>query len=40
MKNNIALDIMMGLLCIVLTMSIIGLFVIEDVIYMWKEMRE
>ncbi len=38
--KNIILDIMMGLLCIVLTITIIGLVVIPFVLKAWEDMRD
>ena len=38
--KNIALDLMMGLLCVVLTITIIGITFIPDVLEAWKDMRE
>lgn len=39
MKSNIALDIMMGLLCIILTCTIIGIIPLPVVVDMWADMR-
>ncbi len=38
--KNIALDIMMGLIVIVLCVSIFGLIVLDDVLYSWANMRK
>ena len=37
--KNIALDLMMGLLCIVLTMTFIGITIIPEVLEEWAIMR-
>jgi hypothetical protein len=37
--KNIALDLMMGLLCIVLTCTFIGILVVPVAIDYWKDMR-
>lgn len=37
--KNIVLDLMMGLICILCILSVIGLFVIGDVLEYWKDMR-
>lgn len=38
--KNIALDLMMGLLCMVLTITIIGIAFVPDVLEAWEDMRE
>ena len=37
--KNIVLDLMMGLLCIVLTITIIGITIIPEVLEQWAVMR-
>lgn len=37
--KNLGIDIMMGAVSIVCVISLVGLFVIGDVIEQWKEMR-
>lgn len=37
--KNIVLDVVMGLLCAVLTATIIGVFVVPDVLKAWQHMR-
>jgi len=37
--KNIVLDIVMGFICLFLIITVLGLFVLEDVIDKWKEMR-
>ena len=37
--KNIVLDIIMGLLCIILTLTFIGILIIPDVLEEWKYMR-
>lgn len=37
--KNIILDLIMGLLCIVLTMTILGIIVIPFVLDVWHDMR-
>lgn len=39
MKKYITLDIMMGLLCIALVLSILGIVLVSDVVEMWSDMR-
>lgn len=39
MKKYITLDIMMGLLCIVLVLSILGIALLDDVVEAWGDMR-
>lgn len=37
--KNIVLDLMMGLLCIVLTISLLGIIIIPEVLEEWRYMR-
>lgn len=37
--KNVVLDLMMGLLCIALTITFIGICVIPEVLEMWRKMR-
>ena len=37
--KNIVLDLMMGLICIVLTITIIGIIVVPEVLEQWDDMR-
>lgn len=37
--KNVVLDLMMGLLCIVLTITFIGISVIPDIVEEWGKMR-
>lgn len=37
--KNIVLDLMMGLICIVLTITIIGIMVVPEVLEQWAGMR-
>ena len=37
--KNIVLDLMMGLMCIVLTITIIGIMVVPEVLEQWADMR-
>lgn len=37
--NNVALDIMMGLLCVALALTFLGIAIIPDVLEIWEEMR-
>lgn len=37
--KNIVLDLVMGILCILCVVTIVGLLVIDDVLDVWKEMR-
>lgn len=39
MKKYITLDIMMGLLCIALVLSILGIVLLDDVVEAWGDMR-
>jgi hypothetical protein len=38
--KNIVLDLMMGLLCITLTISLFGIVVIPEVLEVWCNMRK
>jgi hypothetical protein len=38
--KNIILDLMMGLICIILIFTIIGMMIIPDVIGQWADMRK
>lgn len=35
----IVLDLMMGLICVMLILTIIGMFLVPDVLSKWSEMR-
>ena len=37
--KNIVLDLMMGLLCIVLAITIIGTIIVPEVLEQWADMR-
>lgn len=37
--KNIVLDLMMGLLCVVLTITLIGIIIIPEVLEQWAVMR-
>lgn len=39
MKKYITLDIMMGLLCIALVVSVLGIILLDDVVEVWRDMR-
>lgn len=38
--KNIVLDIMMGLLCLLLTVTLLGIVVIPEVLEQWGKMRK
>ena len=38
--KNVILDICMCIICIVLTLSLIGMIFLEDIILIWKDMRK
>ena len=37
--KNVVLDLMMGLICLAMTITIFGMFFVSDVMNAWKEMR-
>lgn len=37
--KNIVLDFMMGLLCVILTLTLFGILFIPDVLREWRKMR-
>ena len=38
--KNVILDICMSIICIVLTLSLIGMIFLEDIVLIWKDMRK